>query len=344
MTKTAFISGITGQDGAYLAQLLLAKGYRVVGGMRRSSSLNLARLSALGIAGEVELITFDLQELSNIMRVLEQVAPDEIYNLGAQTFVQVSFEQPLYTGQVSGMGVVRLLEALRTLKSEARFYQASTSEMFGKVQQIPQSEQTPFYPRSPYGISKLYAHWSVVNYREAFGLHASSGILFNHESPLRGMEFVTRKITAQLAQIAAGKELVLELGNLEAKRDWGFAGDYVKAMWAMVQQDEADDYVVATGVAHSVREFVEVAAKALDFDLIWQGAGVDQTAIDKKTGKQLVAVNPNFFRPTEVDILVGDATKAKEKLKWQAETGFNELVEMMTVSDFDRAGKEQNWF
>ena len=305
MAKTALITGITGQDGAYLAQLLLEKGYTVVGAMRRTASLNLARLAALGIDEEVAYVNFDVNELSNIMRVLEQVKPDEIYNLAAQSFVQASFEQPLYTAQTSGVGTMRLLEAMRTLGTKAKFYQASTSEMFGRVQQTPQNEETPFYPRSPYGIAKLFAHWSVVNYREAYGLHACSGILFNHESPLRGMEFVTRKITSQLAKIIVEQDGVLELGNLEAQRDWGYAPDYVEAMWLMLQHEKAEDFVVATGQTHSVRAFVELACETLGLDIAWQVLGVEETAIDRKTGRVIVRINPDFYRPAEVDLWSG---------------------------------------
>ncbi|MGC6471898.1 MAG: GDP-mannose 4,6-dehydratase [Parvibaculales bacterium] len=344
MAKTALITGITGQDGAYLAQLLLEKGYTVVGAMRRTASLNLARLAALGIDEEVAYVNFDVNELSNIMRVLEQVKPDEIYNLAAQSFVQASFEQPLYTAQTSGVGTMRLLEAMRTLGTKAKFYQASTSEMFGRVQQTPQNEETPFYPRSPYGIAKLFAHWSVVNYREAYGLHACSGILFNHESPLRGMEFVTRKITSQLAKIIVEQDGVLELGNLEAQRDWGYAPDYVEAMWLMLQYEKAEDFVVATGQTHSVRAFVELACETLGLDIAWQGSGVEETAIDRKTGRVIVRINPDFYRPAEVDLLVGDAAKAHQKLGWRPTTDFRQLVGIMSETDLRRARDGARWF
>lgn len=344
MAKNALITGLTGQDGAYLAQFLLHKGYHVVGAMRRSSSLNLARLSELGIAGDIEFVNFDLQELSNIIRTLENVAADEIYNLGAQSFVATSFEQPLYTAQISGVGTMRLLEAMRTVKSPARFYQASTSEMFGKVQGSPQNELTPFYPRSPYGVAKLFAHWSVVNYRESFDMHASSGILFNHESPLRGLEFVTRKITAHLAQIANGADIVLRLGNLDARRDWGFAGDYVEAMWQMLQQDKADDYVIATGKTFTVRDFVETAGQHMGFDIVWQGEGADTVGTDRRTGKRLVEIDPVFYRPAEVDVLIGDADKAQKTFGWQAKTDFDALVSMMAEADLKRAQSGTVWF
>ena len=273
VAKVALITGITGQDGAYLAKLLLDKGYKVFGAHRRTASLNLWRMKELGIADEVNLVPVDLLEYSNIQRTLDKVKPDEVYNLAAQSFVALSFEQPIYTGDVDGLGVVRLLDVIRMVNPEMRFYQASTSEMFGKVQAIPQNENTPFYPRSPYGAAKLYAHWITINYREAYDMHNSCGILFNHESPLRGLEFVTRKITAGLAQIKHGRKSPLELGNLDAKRDWGFAGDYVEGMWMMLQQPHGDDYVLATGEAHSVREFVEVAAGAAGFDIAWEGEG-----------------------------------------------------------------------
>ena len=273
MARTALVTGISGQDGAYLARFLLAKGYRVVGALRRSSRSTIPRLIELKIAGDVEIVDFDLAEITNIMRMLKKVQPDEIYNLAAQSFVALSFEQPIYTSDTDGVGPLRLLEALREAVPTARFYQASTSEMYGKVQAVPQDETTPFYPRSPYGFAKLFAHWATVNYRESYDLHASSGILFNHESPLRGREFVTRKITWSLARIRHGDLDMLELGNLDARRDWGFAGDYVEGMWLMLQQDQAQDYVLATSETHTVRAFVETAARRLQFDIEWSGAG-----------------------------------------------------------------------
>ncbi len=339
MTKRAFITGITGQDAAYLAELLLKKGYEVYGAYRRSASVNLWRLHELGLDGKVQLIPMDLLELTNIMRTIQKVQPDEIYNLAAQSFVGVSFDQLIYTTNVNAVGVAYLLESVRTLRPEARIYQASTSEMFGKVREVPQNEKTPFHPRSPYAVAKLYGHWITVNYREAHGMHASSGILFNHESPLRGREFVTRKITASLAKIKHGQQDVLELGNLEAKRDWGYAGDYVKGMWLMLQQPEPDDYVLATGESHSVREFVEKAAECVGFRIEWEGEGVDTRGIDRNSGKVIVRVNPAFYRPAEVDYLLGDASKAKKRLGWEPKVRFDALVEMMARADMDRAAR-----
>jgi GDPmannose 4,6-dehydratase len=336
MTKRALITGITGQDGAYLAELLLNKNYEVFGAYRRSASANLWRLDELGITERVKLVAFDLLEYSNIQRVLEKVQPDEVYNLAAQSFVALSFEQPLYTGDTDALGVTRLLESIRVVNPKIRFYQASTSEMYGKIQAIPQTESTPFYPRSPYGVAKLYAHWMTVNYRESYGIHASSGILFNHESPLRGIEFVTRKITTTLAKIHCGQDLVLELGNLDAKRDWGFARDYVEGMWRMVQQGQADDFVLATGETHSVRDFVNWAAQTLEIDLDWRGSGESEHGIDRATGKTLVRINPEFYRPAEVDLLIGSSQKAFEKLGWKASTPIAELVAMMTKADLAR--------
>lgn len=336
MAKRALITGITGQDGAYLAQLLLSKGYEVTGAVRRTGSINTWRLAELGVLNDVKLVDLDLLEFSNILRVIQKVQPDEVYNLGAQSFVGTSFEQPLYTADVDGLAVTRILEALRAVNPKARFYQASTSEMFGKVQAVPQSEDTPFYPRSPYGVAKLYGHWITVNYRESYDMHACSGILFNHESPLRGTEFVTRKITLSLARIKAGEQDVLKLGNLEAKRDWGFAGDYVEGMWRMLQQDVADDYVLATGETHEVREFVEAAGQALDMDIAWDGEGVDTVGTDRKTGKKIIEVDPAFFRPAEVDLLLGTPAKAKEKLGWQPSMTFPQLVAAMAEADMKR--------
>lgn len=333
MSKTALITGITGQDGAYLAKVLLEKGYHVHGAYRRSSSVNLWRLEELGIASDVKLEPFDLIEFNNINKTIEKVAPAEIYNLAAQSFVGLSFEQPLYTGDIDGLGVLRILESLRVINPKTKFYQASTSEMFGKVQQTPQTEHTPFYPRSPYGVAKLYAHWITVNYRESYDMFACSGILFNHESPLRGTEFVTRKITTALAKIKNNQQSVLTLGNIDAKRDWGFAGDFVKGMHLMLQQETADDYVLATGETHSVREFIEHAAKIAGFDLFWRGTGVEEEGIDKNTGKAVVKIDPEFYRPAEVDILLGSSEKAKSVLNWKPEVNFKELVEMMMESD-----------
>jgi GDPmannose 4,6-dehydratase len=325
MSKRALVTGITGQDGAYLAQLMLEKGYRVFGAFRRAGTIATSRLDALGITDEVELIPFDLTDHGNMRRVIVATEPDEIYNLAAQSFVGVSFEQPVTTGEITGVGVVRLLEAIREVNPGIRFYQASTSEMFGNVP-APQNEKTPFYPRSPYAASKLYAHWSTVNYREAYGMHASSGILFNHESPLRGAEFVTRKITRGVACIENGLQSKLKLGNLEARRDWGYAKEYVEAMRLMLQQPRPDDYVVATGETHSVREFVEAAFDAVGLD--WE---------------RYVVTDPALMRPAEVDLLRGDITKVREKLGWEPKTTFKDLVALMVEADLRRAAFEARY-
>ena len=336
MRKTALITGISGQDGAYLAKFLLGRGYRVVGAYRRTSIMPTGRLDELGITQHVELVDMELLEASNIRRVLQTLKPDEIYNLAAQSFVGLSFELPLYTCDVDAMGVLRLLEGMREACPEARLYQASTSEMFGNAQEVPQRETTPFYPRSPYGVAKLFAHWSVVNYREAYGLHACSGILFNHESPLRGLEFVTRKVTHGLARVALGLQDTLYVGNLEAQRDWGFAGEYVEGMWRMLQQKKPGDFVLATGRATTVRDFVNGAAAAFGFDLEWSGAGQAENGIDKTTGRTIVAVDASLYRPTEVAFLLGDPSKAKAELDWEAKTSLEELIEMMARADHDR--------
>ena len=336
MTKTAVITGISGQDGAYLAKTLLERGYRVIGTYRRTSAVPTSRLDELGVAQHVEFVDMELLEASNIRHVLQKLKPDEIYNLAAQSFVGLSFEQPLYTCDVDAMGVLRLLEAVREACPEARLYQASTSEMFGKVQEVPQNEKTTFNPRSPYAVAKLFAHWHVVNYREGYGLFACSGILFNHESPLRGLEFVTRKVTHGLARVVLGQQDMLHIGNLDAKRDWGFAGEYVEGMWRMLQQDTAQEYVLATGRTTSVRDFVNGAAAALDFDLEWTGDGADARAIDRRSGRTVVAVDPAFYRPAEVDLLIGDASKAKTELGWEAKTSLEELTKMMVKADYDR--------
>jgi GDPmannose 4,6-dehydratase len=336
MTKTALITGISGQDGAYLAKALIGRGYRVVGAYRRTSGPSMGRLQELGVAGAVELVDMELLEESNIRRVLQKLKPDEIYNLAAQSFVGLSFELPLYTADINALGALRLLEVMREVCPDARFYQASTSEMFGKAQETPQSEKTPFYPRSPYGVAKLFAHWGVVNYREAHGLFACSGILFNHESPLRGQEFVTRKVTLGLARVALGEQDCLYVGNLAAQRDWGFAGDYVEGMWRMLQQAEAGDYVLATGRTTSVREFIDRAAQAFGFDLEWSGIGPDARGLDRRNGRMIVAVDPSFFRPAEVDLLIGNAAKAKAKLGWEAKTSLEELIQIMVKADYDR--------
>ena len=334
---TALITGITGQDGAYLAKLLLENGYTVYGAHRRSSSANFWRLDELGVTNKIKLVAFDLLEFTNILRTIEKIKPDEIYNLAAQSFVGVSFDQPLYTAEADGLAVTRILEAIRIVNPKIRFYQASTSEMFGKVQTIPQTEATPFYPRSPYGVAKLYGHWITVNYRESYNLHASSGILFNHESPMRGQDFVTRKITASLVRISLGQQQVLELGNLDAKRDWGFAGDYVEGMWRILQHSTPDDYVLATNQTHTVRSFVELAAKFAGFTLRWEGADETTKGIDTKTGKVIVKVNPEFYRPAEVDLLIGDPAKAKRILGWTPTMGLDELARTMVEADLRRA-------
>jgi GDPmannose 4,6-dehydratase len=336
MAKTALITGISGQDGAYLAKALLQRGYRVVGAQRRNAGINSGRLEELGILADIELADMELLEESNIRAVLRKLQPDEIYHLAAQSFVGLSFEQPLYTCDVNALGVLRLLECIREACPGARFYQASTSEMFGKAEATPQNETTPFHPRSPYGVSKLFAHWITVNYREAYGLFACSGILFNHESPLRGREFVTRKVTLGLAQVALGKQDALHLGNLEASRDWGYAAEYVEGMWMMLQQAQPDDYVLATGRTHSVRDFVNAAGEALGFALEWSGEGANARGIDKRTGRTIVIVTPEFYRPAEVDLLIGDPRKAKQRLNWEAQTTLEELVQMMAKADFDR--------
>ncbi len=334
--KSALVTGVTGQDGAYLSRLLLDKGYHVYGGCRRVSVDNLWRLRELKVEDKIELIDFDLQEIGNVTRAIKRTRPDEIYNLAAQSFVGVSFELPVTTSHIDGMGCLHILEAMRDYVPQSRFYQASTSEMFGKVQEIPQKETTPFYPRSPYGVAKVFAHYMTRNYREAHGLHASSGILFNHESPLRGQEFVTRKITLALARIAAGQQDVLELGNLDAKRDWGFAGDYVQAMWAMLQQDAADDYVIATGETYTVRYFCERAAAHLGMDLRWEGEGPGERGIDRKSGKTVILVSPKFFRPAEVELLVGSPEKSRAKLGWAPQVKLDRLIEIMVTADRNR--------
>lgn len=342
MAGTALITGITGQDGAYLCRLLLDKGYRVVGAYRRGASLSLWRLKELGVAeGDIEFVPFELLEYGNLRRTIDKARPDEIYNLGAQSFVEISFEEPLFTSDVNALGVARMLEAIREVNPAVKFYQASTSEMYGKVREVPQSELTPFYPRSPYAVSKLYAHWITVNYRESYNLFACSGILFNHESPLRGIEFVTRKITAGLARIREGQQDVLELGNLDAKRDWGFAGDYVEGMWRMLQQEEPDDFVLATGTTTSVRRFCELAADAIGFQLEWKGDGSETNGIDRRTGKTLIRVNPKFYRPAEVDVLTGNPAKAKAKLGWSTTVQLPRLVEMMAEAELRRLAAGQ---
>ena len=333
--KTAIISGICGQDGAYLAQLLLSKGYKVVGAERRSASGSTWRLEKLGIDDEVTIEEFELIESSTALKILDKHKPDEFYNLAAQSFVKASFDIPVFTGNTTGLGVTRVLEALRSYNDRIKFYQASSSEMFGKVIETPQTENTPFYPRSPYAVAKAYGHWMTVNYRESYDMFCCSGILFNHESPLRGEEFVTRKITSQLSKIKLGLIDTLELGNLEARRDWGFAGDYVKAMNMMLLQERPDDYVVATGETHSVAEFVERAASYLGIDLVWEGEGKNQQGLDKNNNNVIVKVNEDFYRPAEVDTLIGDSSKANKVLNWKPECSFDNLVEMMVKEDLD---------
>ena len=347
MSKTALITGVTGQDGAYLAALLLSKGYTVHGVKRRSSSFNTARVDALYVDPHKEGVSFfmhygDLTDSTNLIRIVQETQPDEIYNLAAQSHVQVSFETPEYTANADAVGTLRLLEAIRILglEKKARFYQASTSELYGKVQETPQRETTPFYPRSPYAAAKLYAYWITVNYREAYGMHASNGILFNHEGPTRGETFVTRKITRAVASIERGLQDVLYLGNLDAKRDWGHARDYVEGMWRILQQDEPDDYVLATGETHSVREFVELAFAETGRTIEWQGAGVSEIGVEKETGETRVKIDPRYFRPTEVDLLLGDPSKAKQRLGWQHTTTFPELVAEMVAADLETVAQE----
>jgi len=337
--KKALITGITGQDGSYLSKFLLGKGYEVYGAYKRDSNLDLSRLQELGVENDIKLLPFDLLEFSNIFRTIEKVKPDEIYNLAAQSFVYAAFEQPLLTSNIDALGVLRILETLRTLKPDTKFYQASTSEMFGKVQEIPQKETTPFYPRSPYGIAKLFGHWITINYKESYNMFACSGILFNHESPLRGYEFITRKVTRGIARIKQGLQDKIMLGNLEPKRDWGYAPEYVEAMWLMLQQDKPDNYVIATGETHSVREFIELAFKYAGIDIGWQGKGIDEKGIDKKTGKTLIEVSAEFLRPAEVNLLIGDASKAKKILHWQSRTKFEQLARIMVEADIKRMKK-----
>ena len=329
--KVALITGITGQDGSYLAELLLEKGYEVHGIVRRCSLINTHRIDH--IYDRIHLHYGDLTDATNIIGVIKKIEPDEIYNLGAQSHVKVSFEMPEYTGNVDGLGTLRILEAVRLLGMEksVRIYQASTSELYGLVQEVPQSETTPFYPRSPYGVAKLYGYWIVKNYRESYGLHASSGILFNHESPRRGETFVTRKITRGLSRISTGEQNVLSLGNLDARRDWGHAKDFVRAMWLMLQQDEPDDYVIATGEQYSVRDFVDAAAPYFGMKIEWMGEGLNEVGYDWNTKRPVIKVDPKYFRPAEVQSLLGDATKAKEKLGWEPETSFIELIEDMVL-------------
>jgi GDPmannose 4,6-dehydratase len=345
--KKALITGITGQDGAYLAEFLLDKGYEVHGVKRRSSSFNTARVDHLYKDPHEESVRFfmhygDLTDATNLIRIIQQVQPDEIYNLAAQSHVKVSFETPEYTANADALGTLRILEAIRILgmENQTRFYQASTSEMYGKVVEIPQNEDTLFYPRSPYGAAKVYAYWITVNYREAYRIFACNGILFNHESPIRGETFVTRKITRAVARIKLGLQDNLYLGNLDAKRDWGYARDYVRAMYLMLQQDQPGDFVIATGESHSVREFVEKAFREAGIGIVWEGAGLDEVGRETETGKVLIQIDPRYFRPTEVDFLLGNPSKAKEKLGWESEVSFDELVKLMVREDLKEAERD----
>jgi len=338
MKRRAIVTGITGQDGAYLAQLLLSKGYTVYGTFRRTSSVNFWRIEELGIQNhpDLKLTEHDMTDLGSSLSLITQAEPDEVYNLAAQSFVGVSFDQPTTTAQITAMGALNLLEAIRLENPKIRFYQASTSEMFGKVQAVPQIESTPFYPRSPYGVAKLYAHWMTVNYRESYGIFGSSGILFNHESPLRGREFVTRKITDGVAKIKLGKLDVLQLGNLDAKRDWGFAKEYVEGMWKMLQIDEPDTFVLATNRTETVRDFVRMAFKGAGIEVEFKGSGENESAIDTATGKTVLSINPKFYRPAEVELLIGNPAKAKEKLGWEPTTKLEQLCQMMVEADLRR--------
>jgi GDPmannose 4,6-dehydratase len=337
-SKSAVVTGITGQDGAYLAELLLAKGYKVYGTYRRTSSVNFWRIEELGIHGHpnFELVEYDLTDVGTSIALLKRAQPDEIYNLAAQSFVGVSFDQPTTTAHITGLGALNLLEAIRLVNPKIRFYQASTSEMFGKVQAVPQDESTPFYPRSPYGVAKLFAHWMTVNYRESYGIFGASGILFNHESPLRGLEFVTRKITDGAAKIRLGKLEVLELGNLDAKRDWGYAKEYVEGMYRMLQAAEPDTYVLATNRTETVRDFVRMAFRATGVEISFKGNGVNEQGVNASTGKTLVRINPKFYRPAEVDLLIGNPAKAKAELDWEPRTTLEELCRMMVEADLRR--------
>ena len=336
--KTAIITGVTGQDGAYLAELLLAKGYKIYGTYRRTSSVNFWRIEELGIDKHpnLQLIEYDLTDLSSSIRLLQASTATEVYNLAAQSFVGVSFDQPVTTAEITGIGPVNLLEAIRIVNPKIRFYQASTSEMFGKVQAIPQIEDTPFYPRSPYGVAKLYAHWMTINYRESYGIFGSSGILFNHESPLRGREFVTRKITDSVAKIKLGKLDCLELGNIDAKRDWGYAKEYVEGMWRMLQADEPDTFVLATNRTETVRDFVRMAFKSAGITVDFKGAAERESAIDTDTGKTVMRISPKFYRPAEVELLIGDPSKARLKLDWEPKTTLEQLCQMMVDADLRR--------
>ena len=342
--KKAIVTGITGQDGAYLAQFLLNKDYKVYGAYRRTSSNNFWRIEYLGIQDHpnLQLIEHDLIDPSSTIRMISQVRPDEVYNLAAQSFVHVSFDQPLATSTITGLGVTHILEAIRIVDKSIKFYQASTSELFGKVQEVPQKESTPFYPRSPYGVSKLYAHWMVVNYREAYNMFACSGILFNHESPLRGSEFVTRKISQGVAKISQGLDHVIELGNLEASRDWGYAPEYVEGMYRMVQHDDPENYILATNKSYTVRKFVEISFKVIGVDLVWEGDGISEVGINKHNGKIIIRINKDYFRLSEVDALIGDYSKAKKDLGWSPSVEIDKLSEIMVKADIENLTKNLN--
>jgi GDPmannose 4,6-dehydratase len=333
--KKALITGINGQDGAYLSKLLLDKGYKVYGTCRRSTSERFTRLKILGVFDKVHLYDFDLLEVSNIQKIIKEIMPDEIYNLAAQSFVPSSFTVPIVTADINALGTLRILDAIHLINKKIKFYQASTSEMFGKVKEIPQNESTPFHPRSPYGVSKLFAHWITINYRESYNMYACCGILFNHESPLRGDEFVTKKITSTLSNIKNGSNEILNVGNIYAKRDWGFAGDYVEAMWLMLQQKKVDDYVISTGNTYLVKDFIDLTLTYLKFDYKWIGKGLEQRVINNNTGKTLVKINKKFFRPAEVDLLIGNSNKAKKKLKWKPKTSIKKLVKLMVDHDLN---------
>ena len=334
--KRALITGITGQDGAYLAKLLIDKGYKVFGTVRRSTSEKFINLKYLNVYDKIKFYDFDLLELSNIQNVIKLSKPDEIYHLAAQSFVPTSFQVPIVTTDINSLGTLRILDSINSINKKIKFYQASTSEMFGKVVQTPQTEKTPFYPRSPYGVSKAFSHWITINYRESYNLHASSGILFNHESPLRGSEFVTKKITSALARIKFGSNEILRVGNINAKRDWGYAGDYVHAMWLMLQQRKPDDYVIATGKTHSVRQFIDLTLKYLKFDYKWTGIGMNEKVINKANNKTIIKIDKEFFRPAEVDLLIGNSSKAKRQIKWKPKTNLKNLVKLMVDYDINQ--------
>ena len=331
--KRALITGITGQDGAYLSKLLIDKGYKVFGTVRRSTSEKFVNLKYLNVFDKIKFYDFDLLELSNIQNVIKEPTPHEIYNLAAQSFVPTSFQVPIVTTDINSLGTLRILDSINSINKKIKFYQASTSEMFGKVAQIPQSENTPFYPRSPYGVSKVFSHWITINYRESYNIHASSGILFNHESPLRGSEFVTKKITSTLTRIKYGSKEILRVGNINAKRDWGFAGDYVYAMWLMLQKKNPDDFVISTGKTHSVRQFIDLTLSYLKFDYKWAGKGMNERVVNKENGKTIMKIDKEFFRPAEVDLLIGNPGKAKRQLKWKPKTSLKQLVKLMV--DYD---------